>query len=1052
MNLFAQKKNIFYILASFIFLASLFFYHISFGDVVMTIDDPTDTVADNGLCSIVEALINSSNGDQSGSVDCPAGDIIKTIINLDTDVTLSNEWPNIPTYGYALGGPSGNMTLNGNGHTISRDVGAPDFGIWKIVGVYDYEFNDVTFLNGVTNNLDSDRSKGGALYILAPSSVTFNNVTFENNSAVEGGALYIRKDSAPSTTVNMTDVTFDTNLGDLGGSIYLHTIASFTATDLSFSMGGGLISGGDGNSIYALNSVLNISESYFSNNPSGDDGGAFYLNGSTLEVYNSVFNRNFATRGGAFYLINSSVLESYNNFFDQNQGNSGGGVTYSYQTEGGLQNQINFYHNTALNSFDGVFGGGTFVNCIDDGVDCFGTAFGVQSYVFENNVFDFNGCDGTITDAVFTNNLGGGAGQSCGTNPDATNLETTLEDNGGPFQSFAILSGSNAIDTAVSGTLGCPATDGRGVPRPYNSVCDIGAYEYTGDVSISVSESGGSTEVSESGTLDTYTIVLGKGPTSSVTVNISESDPDIETSPSSLTFTTLNWFTPQTVTISAVDNSNDDGDRTRTISHTVSTSDVAYTLITPSSISVLVSDDDSSGSTSSSGSGPSNPVTPVVPVVPFVLPGCTNPSAINYASWANQDNGTCLFPSPEVPGCTNPSATNYNPSATENNGSCLYPEPVVPEDPPIVPETPVPTEEPPALPDETLEVDNENPFDGEEYNPAPEESENTDLNDLKNILLGLNIQTEDVKDAAEPLSALGVVLPTLIFIVTQPAVAASIPIRLWSIFPTLLGFKRRKRPWGTVYDSVTKQPLDPVHVTLFDEQGKEVATTITDLDGRFGFLVPAGKYKISAHKDNYEFPSRKMSGKEKDELYGDLYFNEYVEIKSEEDILIKNIPMDAVNFNWNEFEKGNNKKLMKFYSKRELFFANISSVTFYAGVVSSIFLMFTAPAPINLIIFGIYVVVFLLRLFGLRPKKPGYVFDASGFPLSFGIIKIFSAGLSREVAHVVIGKTGKYYSLVPNGEYYMKVLKKTGEDQYIDIHTTEIFKVSEGYIKEKVNV
>ena len=168
--------------------------------------------------------------------------------------------------------------------------------------------------------------------------------------------------------------------------------------------------------------------------------------------------------------------------------------------------------------------------------------------------------------------------------------------------------------------------------------------------------------------------------------------------------------------------------------------------------------------------------------------------------------------------------------------------------------------------------------------------------------------------------------------------------------------------------------------------------------------------------------------------------------------MIKNIPMDSVNFNWNEFEKGNNKNLMKFYSKRELFFANISNVTFYAGVVSSIFLMFTAPAPINLIILGVYVVVFVLRFLGLRPKKPGYVFDTFGYPLSFGIIKIFSASLRREISQVVIGKTGKYYSLVPNGEYYMKILKKTGEDEYVDIHTTEVFKVSEGYIKKRVNV
>ncbi|MEI6057656.1 MAG: LamG-like jellyroll fold domain-containing protein [bacterium] len=53
--------------------------------------------------------------------------------------------------------------------------------------------------------------------------------------------------------------------------------------------------------------------------------------------------------------------------------------------------------------------------------------------------------------------------------------------------------------------------------------------------------------------------------------------------------------------------------------------------------------------------------------------GCTDPSASNYNSSANVDNGTCRYASSQVRGCTNPSASNYNPSATVNDGSCSYP-------------------------------------------------------------------------------------------------------------------------------------------------------------------------------------------------------------------------------------------------------------------------------------------------------------------------------------------------------------------------------------------
>jgi len=42
--------------------------------------------------------------------------------------------------------------------------------------------------------------------------------------------------------------------------------------------------------------------------------------------------------------------------------------------------------------------------------------------------------------------------------------------------------------------------------------------------------------------------------------------------------------------------------------------------------------------------------------------------------------------------------------------------------------------------------------------------------------------------------------------------------------------------------------------------------------------------------------------------------------------------------------------------------------------------------------------------------------------------------------------------LVPNGEYFIKIQKKTGEDSYEDIHTTETFKVKGGFVGERVRI
>lgn len=52
-------------------------------------------------------------------------------------------------------------------------------------------------------------------------------------------------------------------------------------------------------------------------------------------------------------------------------------------------------------------------------------------------------------------------------------------------------------------------------------------------------------------------------------------------------------------------------------------------------------------------------------------PGCTDPSACNFDSEADFDNGTCDY---SCFGCTNPAACNFDSGATIDNGSCIFPD------------------------------------------------------------------------------------------------------------------------------------------------------------------------------------------------------------------------------------------------------------------------------------------------------------------------------------------------------------------------------------------
>jgi len=278
-------------------------------------------------------------------------------------------------------------------------------------------------------------------------------------------------------------------------------------------------------------------------------------------------------------------------------------------------------------------------------------------------------------------------------------------------------------------------------------------------------------------------------------------------------------------------------------------------------------------------------------------------------------------------------------------------------------------------------------------------------------------------------------------------------LRLFDLLLITLGLKKKVLPWGVVYDSITKQPLDPAYVILKDLKGKEIASAITDLDGRYGFLVEPGVYQIEAHKTNYDFPSKKLAGKTQDELYNNLYFSENIEVKKSGEVITKNIPLDPIKFDWNEFAKKKNN-LMKFYSKWTAQVGRIYDFLFAVGFVIAVISYIFAPYPYNMIVAILYVVFLILRFLGLKPRAYGYVFEKStGNPLSFAIIRAMLPNSEQQVASKACDKYGKYYCLVPPGKYYVKVEKKIEDGSYALVYTSQVIDVSKkGIIKEGFKV
>lgn len=101
--------------------------------------------------------------------------------------------------------------------------------------------------------------------------------------------------------------------------------------------------------------------------------------------------------------------------------------------------------------------------------------------------------------------------------------------------------------------------------------------------------------VTEAGATETFTVVLDVQPTSEVVINIaSDNTGEGTVDKATLTFTNTNWNTPQTVTVTGVDDSTVDGNQTVTITLSVddAASDNAYDAVADKTVTVINTDHD----------------------------------------------------------------------------------------------------------------------------------------------------------------------------------------------------------------------------------------------------------------------------------------------------------------------------------------------------------------------------------------------------------------------------------------------------------------------------
>jgi hypothetical protein len=113
----------------------------------------------------------------------------------------------------------------------------------------------------------------------------------------------------------------------------------------------------------------------------------------------------------------------------------------------------------------------------------------------------------------------------------------------------------------------------------------------TATAGLTITQTNGSTAVKESGTSDSFTVALNSAPTANVTISIAGNG-DFDSSAFALTFTPANWQTPQTVTLSAVNDSTVEGNEISSATLIASSTDARYNDLTINPVPVTIFDDD----------------------------------------------------------------------------------------------------------------------------------------------------------------------------------------------------------------------------------------------------------------------------------------------------------------------------------------------------------------------------------------------------------------------------------------------------------------------------
>jgi hypothetical protein len=436
------------------------------------------------------------------------------------------------------------IVIHGNGATLARAVGSPEFRLLEVGSSGSLTIDKIVITGGRADY-------GGGIY--NSGTLTLIETTIMGNSSGRGGGII------SNGTLLVVDSVISGNTSGWGGGIM--SVGLVTVLNSTISSNEAV----NGGAIGLLDSTLTMVNSTLSGNSANKGGGIWSeIDGDTLIISNSLISGNSATTGGAIYSNNDQTviqITSSTIFGNASPYNGAGGIL---NFEGTLE---------VKNSIVWGNDGGQIMTS-------YAPALVTNSLVQGG----YPGTGNLDSDPLFVSPIPN-------SNAPATGGDYRLQVN-----SPAINVGSNAdlsadvhdLDSDANTTEPLPY-DVAGQPRIINNVVDIGAYEHQVLADVVLSTEAAS--VSEGGSGASYTVRLAAIPTADVTVSIL-SGSQITAAPNTLVFNRSNWSVEQVVTVTAVDDDVVEGGHSDLIAHNVTSEDMTYDGFAASDVTVTISDND----------------------------------------------------------------------------------------------------------------------------------------------------------------------------------------------------------------------------------------------------------------------------------------------------------------------------------------------------------------------------------------------------------------------------------------------------------------------------